>query len=100
MNQSIDEDLMRSNPQETLASDKGRKFYVNDVEVAASSVDILLILSWNGEPEALVNVSLPLAKSLAKNILITIASLEQKLGQKIYDLEELNGEIPSNSFES
>jgi hypothetical protein len=100
MNQSIDEDLMRSNLRETLALTKDRKFYVNEVEVAASSVDILLIMSWNGEPEALVNVSPPVAKGLAKNILKAIASLEQKLGQKVYDLEELEGEILSNTLES
>jgi hypothetical protein len=100
MNQPINEDLIRSNLRETLALTKDRKFYVNEVEVLASSVDILLNMSWNGETEALVNVSLPVAKSLAKNILNAIVSLEQKLGQKIYDLEELEGEILSNSLES
>jgi len=100
MNQTNDQDLKMSSLTETLSLTKDKKFYVNGVDVAASSVDVVVVLSWNGDPEALVNMSPPVAKSLAISLFKAIEALENKFGLKVYDLEELENlstnEISSN----
>ena len=65
------------------------KIYVNAFLSGFNNTDFTLLLESNGKPAAILNLSYPLAKTLAQSILGIITGLETVSGQKFLTMEEM-----------
>ena len=65
------------------------KIYVNAFLSGYNNTDFTLLLQSNGKPAAILNLSYPLAKTLAQSILGTISGLENLSGQKFLTMEDM-----------
>ena len=63
--------------------------YANGFVNGMGLTDAYLVLQTNGRSTAVVSLSLPVAKSLGENLLAMVRAHEQKSGQKVRSLEEL-----------
>jgi hypothetical protein len=63
--------------------------YANGFVNGVGLTDAYLVLQTNGRSTAVVNLSLPVAKSLSENLQAMVRAHEQKSGQKVRSLEEL-----------
>jgi hypothetical protein len=63
--------------------------YANGFVNGMGLTDAYLVLQTNARSTAVVNLSLPVAKSLGENLLAMVRAHEQKSGKKVHSLEEL-----------
>ena len=63
--------------------------YMNGFISGAGLGDAYLIIQTNGKTTAVVNMSLSTLKTLAGNLMATTQKVEEKLGQEIPTLQEL-----------
>jgi hypothetical protein len=63
--------------------------YTNGFVNGLGQVDAYLVLQANGRSVAVINMPLPVAKSLGQSLLAMIAALEEQTGETIRTLDEL-----------
>jgi hypothetical protein len=73
------------------------RFYTNGFAVAQSNSDITLIMLLNAAPIAIANMSFISAKSLSDELSKAIKTLEDKLEQKIPNMNEIAEKLRAHS---
>lgn len=76
--------------QHALASQTVPKIYANGFTCARSNSDILVVLSLNGQPAGLLNLSFTGAKSLANDLRKTVADIERITSHTIMTINEVD----------
>jgi hypothetical protein len=65
------------------------RFYANGLAIANTASDLAVILSLNGAPNAIVNLSLITAKSLATELTKAVSDLENATKQRVQTINEM-----------
>ena len=65
------------------------KIYVNAFLSGYNNTDFIVMLECNGKSEAILNLSYSLAKSLAQNILNSVAEIEKQTGRDILTIDAM-----------
>lgn len=71
------------------AFEKGPTYYANGFVNGLGMADAYIVLQTNDQSVAVVNMSLSMAKTMAKNVLSMIETFENQTGQKVMTLDEL-----------
>ncbi|MBM7842767.1 hypothetical protein [Herpetosiphon giganteus] len=65
--------------------------YTNGFINGLGSTDAYTVLQTNGRAVAVVNMSLPVAKTLGQGLLAMIAAYEQQTGETVATLDQIHG---------
>jgi len=87
--------LMQLQAASELPADK--KFYFNGFTVAISPMDCAIVLQYNNQPIALLSTSHTIAKTLVTQLNGLISDFEQKTGQGILRLDEVQALLSKES---
>jgi hypothetical protein len=77
-----------------------KKVYFNGFTIAISPSDIAIGLEINGEPELLLNTTIPIAKEFVKLLNDTISKHEKTMGFEFPSLHDLEMRIEKKNAES
>ncbi len=66
-----------------------KKFYFNGFTVAISPIDCAIVLNYNNQPVAFLITSYTIAKTLSAHLDGIIKGFEDKTGQRILKLDEI-----------
>ncbi len=85
--------------QKGLELPRERKIYFNGYVISLNPADFVIMLQNNNQPEAYLNTSHTIAKSLAKTILSIIEDYEKNTGFHIPTLDEVNNALSKKDNE-
>lgn len=85
------------NIQQLLNEDKIANIYVNGFTLGHTLTDSHIVLLEHGQPKAIIQMSLTIAKTLSIALSNLVLSFEKTTNQSVKTLDELNISVPQDA---